>query len=495
MENLVKYSDFGAKGDGKTNDAAAICAAHKYANEHNLKVRADDGAVYYIGEIAETAVVLTDTDWSGARFIIDDSEIGVEKRGMNLFAVKSAEESYPLRGLDRLAADAENIGVELPAPSLVFVENSDRRMYIREGLNQNGGSPQSDIIAVDRDGRVDPRAPVMWNYDHITDAYAIAIDKTPLTLRGGEFTTIANRAPSMYTYYSRGINISRSNVTVEGLTHYIEGEGEHGAPYAGILQINRGANITVSDCLFTAHKTYQLVTDERNPMGSYDITPSNVVNLTFKHCRQTTDILDRAYWGLIGSNFCKNITLEDCVFSRFDAHQGVYNVAIRGCSLGHQCLNTIGRGLLSVESSTLYGGSFINLRSDYGSTWDGDFIVKNCKWVPNQGHTANNSVFINGSFNGFHDFGYDCSMPDTVTIEGLFVDDSHCEASHGGIYIFGNITPARVSSDYDERVKKEGFPYRVTRRLNISGFSSASGKKWRLAENDYMFGGVQINEY
>ena len=33
---FVRYADFGAKGDGKTNDAAAIIKAHKYANEHGL---------------------------------------------------------------------------------------------------------------------------------------------------------------------------------------------------------------------------------------------------------------------------------------------------------------------------------------------------------------------------------------------------------------------------------------------------------------------------
>ncbi len=36
----VKYSDFGAKGDGKTDDIEAIIAAHTYANEYNLKVKA-----------------------------------------------------------------------------------------------------------------------------------------------------------------------------------------------------------------------------------------------------------------------------------------------------------------------------------------------------------------------------------------------------------------------------------------------------------------------
>ena len=36
---FVTYEQFGAKGDGVTDDAAAIKAAHDYANEQNLPVR------------------------------------------------------------------------------------------------------------------------------------------------------------------------------------------------------------------------------------------------------------------------------------------------------------------------------------------------------------------------------------------------------------------------------------------------------------------------
>src|SRR5680860_1411838 len=45
----VRYSDFGAKGDGKTDDIDAIAAAHAIANQEGLSVKADKGAIYYIG--------------------------------------------------------------------------------------------------------------------------------------------------------------------------------------------------------------------------------------------------------------------------------------------------------------------------------------------------------------------------------------------------------------------------------------------------------------
>ena len=31
------------------------------------------------------------------------------------------------------------------------------------------------------------------------------------------------------------------------------------------------------------------------------------------------------YWGIAGSSYCKNMTYDGCMLSRFDAHAGIYN--------------------------------------------------------------------------------------------------------------------------------------------------------------------------
>ena len=49
MEVVVKYSDFGAVGDGVANDFAAIKAAHDYANEKRLAVEGTPGRTYRRG--------------------------------------------------------------------------------------------------------------------------------------------------------------------------------------------------------------------------------------------------------------------------------------------------------------------------------------------------------------------------------------------------------------------------------------------------------------
>ena len=85
MQEYVTYEAFGAAGDGKTDDMAAIVAAHAYANEHHLPVRAAADASYYIGGHDLTAVIKTDTDWNTARFLVDDTS--VENKDQTLFLV------------------------------------------------------------------------------------------------------------------------------------------------------------------------------------------------------------------------------------------------------------------------------------------------------------------------------------------------------------------------------------------------------------------------
>ncbi len=71
-------------------------------------------------------------------------------------------------------------------------------------------------------------APIIWDFDQITDISALPIDEKPLDYHWGRFTTIANKAESKYTYYSRNIAIKRSNVLIDGLEHRITGEADQG---------------------------------------------------------------------------------------------------------------------------------------------------------------------------------------------------------------------------------------------------------------------------
>ncbi|HPN69622.1 MAG TPA: hypothetical protein PLZ32_08880, partial [Saprospiraceae bacterium] len=230
---FVSYDDFGAKGDGKTDDIDAIAATHAFANQHGLMVKAEDGATYYISGKQRTAVIQTNTDFGKAAFIIDDTE--AQNYTSPVFMVSSALQPFKLKGVSALKRNQHKIDGDfsLPGTCLITVTDSTIKRYIRFGPNQNSGTSQTDIFVVDKNGQVDMNAPIVWDFENITVMTALPLDNDTLHITGGRFTTIANKAESKYTYYSRNIAIRRSNVIVDGLEHHITGEGDQGAPYGG----------------------------------------------------------------------------------------------------------------------------------------------------------------------------------------------------------------------------------------------------------------------
>jgi hypothetical protein len=287
-----------------------------------------------------------------------------------------------------------------------------------------------------------------------------------------------------YVYWSRNIVVTRSNTTVDGLTHYVAGETAVGHPYRGFLDVRQCADITLRDCFATGHKIYSTIGSAGKPvhMGSYDIHANNVVNFRMRNCRMN-HVLDRTRWGVIASNFCKNILLEDCMLSRMDTHMGVSGTyGIRRCTLGHMGLNAIGRGTLTVDDSTLYGNALVSLRGDYGSTWDGDIVIRNCRWIPACGDTCEPHM-IHASNDGKHDFGYPCSMPREAVVDGLFVDDSHHPDDYRGMFLFSDPDGRRTDPAGSAPIDERPFPYKRCQKVTVRGLTTASGKKPRLSPN------------
>jgi len=482
----VRYSDFGAKGNGKTDDMDAIAATHAFANEHGLPVKADRGATYFISGKERTAVIQTDTDFGTAAFIIDDTD--VQNRNASVFEVSSNLQPFQPEGIFSLRKNQEKIDVTFPGTCLITVTDSNVRRYIRYGLNQNNGSPQTDIFVVDKDGNVDKNAPIIWDFNQITEITALPMDEIPLKITGGKFTTIANKAESKYTYYSRNIAIRRSNVIVDGLEHRVTGEGDHGAPYGGFLNIRDCSYVTVQNTVLTGHKTYSTIGAAGKPvsMGSYDISINRALNVSFVNCSQTNDIDDRTYWGILGSNYSKNLLYDNCTFSRFDAHMGVANATVRNSTMGHMGINAIGFGTFLVENSTIRGRSIINLRPDYGSTWQGEFIIRDCVFIPAGGRPTSANL-ISGSYSGQHDFGYICYMPERIIIENLRIDDSSHPEDYQGPAIFGNFNPEFTDDTYVEK-----YPYIKTKEVILKNVTTASGKDLRISDNPYMFNNVKV---
>jgi hypothetical protein len=487
-KGYVTYNDLGAKGDGKTNDIYAIAATHTFANQNKLKVKANDGATYYIGAEGPTAIIQTDTDFGTAKFIIDDTNVSSQNASLSVFMISSSLKSFKLKGIFNLKRNQEKIDITLPSTCIITAINSNVYQYIRFGGNQNNGKPQTDIFIADKKGYLDKNSPIIWDFEQITDINALPIDTVKLSVTGGQFLTIANNAKSEEKYYARGIAVRRSNVELNGIEHRITGEGGQGAPYGGFINIGDCAYITVRNTVLTGHKVYQIIGSAGVTVskGTYDISISRALNVSFINCKQTNDINDSKYWGILVSNYCKNLLYDSCTFSRFDAHMGVANATIRNSTLGHQGINAIGSGTFLVENSTIYSKNLINLRSDYGSTWQGEFIIRNCNFIPANGKLASFNL-IGGSYTGLHNFGYTCYMPEKITIDNLRIDDSKYPNDHKGGSVFDNFNTKMINDSYVEK-----FPYEITKEVILKNVTTTSGKELKVSNNLYMFKDVKI---
>ena len=471
LAKTVFYSDFDVKQSNNECCMDALIAAHNYANENGYKVFADFGAKYYVASTGKTVTVKTDVEWGNAEIIIDDSGVTPDKRGNWIFSIPGSYSTYSIDNMPLLKREMTNIGITLPQTSIITVYDANTTHYIRYGGNADNGQSMVDSIVVDKDGNVDTDAPIMWDFNNITSVSVRPIDEKTLTVSGGIITTIANQAPSEYTYYARGISVTRSNTVIDGVKHYITGEGGTGAPYTGFLSVNNCAYVTVENCVFTGHKTYQSPT---TAMGSYDIGMGNSISVSFINCTQANDINDSKYWGVSGTNYCKNFVYDGCVLSRFDAHKGVANGAIKNSVIGHAGASIIGYGTFLIENSTFMNNKMITLREDYGSSWEGDIIIRNSSISPK----GSGAVYVIGGGNTCnHDFGYVCYMPTNVIIEGLTVD------STADIYVFANLNKECTSEKYNPK-----YPYVATKTVKVTGFTAGSKSvNLALSPNQYLF--------
>ena len=314
---VVYYSDFGAKGDGKTDDADAMRDAHAYANEWGLEVRGEAGKTYYIGVIYEPIVVKTNTDWCGARIIIDDSQIPIvydpaqadgakwlyhyNTRTKQIFSIDrdAGQETKRIAVPSgfTLKAGQTNVGLTFDEPVMLRIENNNVKINIRYGVNENAGESLHEVILVDEQGNVDPSTPIQYDYDVVTEIKVCQVDDRPITLKNAEIITIAPDPAKAYAealkegtfpdgedvkyinnycYFNRGFGIQRSNVVISNIDHKKLGE---------YYNRETGEDYDMSYVLDEDYNAYNADTDRYYDLGvpySGFFTATQVYNFTLK---------------------------------------------------------------------------------------------------------------------------------------------------------------------------------------------------------------------
>ncbi len=473
----VYYSQFGAVGDGETDDYRAMYDAHVYANQCGQTVYADEGKNYYVHVFEHGSIpVKTDVYLGDAKITIDDTGSKVyAQRGNALFRLDKDNPMvvYNESQIQQLFGDVSLTRgqTEIPwlvdyivAESMIRFTNAYHKDYVRNGGNLDSGYNRTDAIVVGVDGRVDPNTELVFDFDQITEIRIIRTDDAPITFDGGKFDTICcttvaeTEFKNKYDAYGRGIQVYRANSTVKNVTHrmlsepYLDttnskwGEQNESYPYHAFLVYDQTYNSKAVDMDLTGHTTYYESKDtSSNPvsMGSYDFVIGYSIGVEFNGVEQNgVEITDERYWGIMASNGVKNIKFVDCYISRFDAHRGFWNGELTDVTLGHS-FNVIGGGLLKATRVTkMTGYYFIHLRGDYGAVFEGDMELVDCELLgyksydSNQGGAFSTAIQYTGAqivssgyaydsdvdaYNEYlnWDFGYTCYMPKTMLIDNF----------------------------------------------------------------------------
>lgn len=431
--SVVYYEDFGAKGDGKTNDFEAMKATHDFANEcgQTVKSKNPTKAKYYISDTrilgkTEAITVKTNVDFGGAEIIIDDSELECNSVGMHTEHVFNIASDYEMTKitdkalLQKIVAAGLNpqtkkIDLGLGYPALIIPVNSSHKVYRRKGYGGWAGYDMSEVIVIDKDGNVDMTTRAAFDYNALDYIEVYRTDVEPITFENAKITTIVSKYDTVYitedgkkatrdsNYFKRGIEILRSNTTLKNINHFVEGEfsideqiaGKVGVAYNGFFFINTSNKVTLDSCILTAHRAFNkiFIGSFAGTQGTYDMQIYLSNKTVFKNCTQSNFwVDDDAHAVERGTPGAKPSMAASTKYGYNTArmHWGIggsndaKNVEYIGCILSRFDAH---RGMLNgfIKDSAV---SCISL------TGGGDLVVENVEWYPETSASYANGLIL-----------------------------------------------------------------------------------------------------
>ena len=522
----VTYEEFGAVGDGETDDFQALYDTHVYANAGGQKVLGSASARYYVKHLPYTIPVKTNVDFQGATIIVNDKGSDEYKtRGVSLFTFVRDYDGVFLSEADVDKIEAEGVDITLDIyvdednpgttslpwladyideKSFVILWNSHHKDVIRHGANQSSGQDRRDVFIMYPDGSIDPGTEVCFEFEDITKIEIYRVDDAPIVFENGNFinqcceVVVETDFKNKYASYARGLKIHRSNVTLKNLNHTMESEpyldtslGPWGSlqesyPYYAFIYTENTYNLLITDSIITGHTTYyedKPATESTNgkpdpvPQGTYDLAIEQSIDVVFRNVTQVqaleNNLGDSRYWGIMTSNWSKDMVFDNCQINRFDAHRTFWGARLIDTTIGHT-INLVGGGELYMENVTkLVGRQFIVTRADYGGTFRGNITLVDCTLdgtatynstkggVYDKNSKENNAVIINVGFYNTNDagywdwdFGYQCHMPRHVVI------DNFTSGVTGDTYVFPSMVDEVFTTIARPLVRTESVTFR-----------------------------------
>ena len=303
--NGIYVEDFGAIGDGETDDTNAIQNALVYANENNMNLvfkKKSYKITRPIGKIINdidfnnaTLVIDYEYDYSSPAFVIEPEKVyevyqhgwaraGGISEGFNgapdEFVCIATAEDYNL-------GKRKGTGVEKHWQQVMHMKKPDRS--------------DSDLIYELLSGRLT----YSGCYYTISNVHVPANN---IKIKNLQIKYLAKNKTIGTVFKCTRSNVEFNNISITGeLVHTTDPVENGGA----IFSINGCSDITFRNVF------------GHNPIHCYSsgyIVDMSCNNIVFEKCNLLS--IGEDSWGAIGGGFLSNVTGNDCMFSRFDAHYG-----------------------------------------------------------------------------------------------------------------------------------------------------------------------------
>lgn len=367
----ISFKEFGAVGDGITNDAPAIASALSFALNNNMDIRQSSGTFLLDGNtyldikclnVDLTGCVLKPSaTWKG-QITISQPEIPVTYgvgsdpvNGVNASAVSSRRigSNY----LDGLASNTDLDGC--------FIQlSTSQPMFIFNDVNQT----RVDFNRVYNRGFIEN--PLKYALGtNATSIKALKIRKDVQTVKGLTIDeSLTRNYRIIYITQASRVRLINASFINRPITQNFNDTR---------LDINDSYDVIV-DGLYAPAIANALI--DGADSYAYAIGLANSMNVTIKNATA-----NGKGWGATGSNNCANIRFERCDLSRIDFHRPFQNyLKINDCNIGMYGIVTSGIGDLYVTNSVFNAspdkpGNIIATRYDAGGFFDGDLYMENIK--------------------------------------------------------------------------------------------------------------------
>lgn len=443
--NSVSYQEFGAKLNGVDDDYLYIKECHEYANKYGLDVIQRIGTIYIHGEHNDPIIIQTNTDISGCTLVMDDTCVG-----HNIYNIAEDEDNQLENVTDVVQSDLFIGANEIPSLSTYkesfFICTGERTIGIRPPDTVYKSKECFTILSdgVLMDGKL--------YCDYTVNDFNLLVKKI-------NTKSIKVRLPRLYiNFTSVESNFSKYFIVTRNNTILYLYEEIKYTPLFPTTGDNTNATSLTSISGAFGVKIIGGTGENKGKLPNEELSrTSYIFNISLSSFIEIKNITFYRGWGLMNTEFIKEIKVYNSIINRFDNHFGISNLVIEDCTIvgNNNCIN-IGYGngniyinrikwiIAKTSSDTAY--SLAQFREDIRLSYQGNVNISNIS-IDAQSSITNvisllslydsygysNETYI--SSNKVNNISFDNIILENNSIKIIFLDTSFSELYSLPLYI------------------------------------------------------------